>query len=103
VYIVGSGSVRGFPDPHNYLQNTGQEFDGSDSGARPDEAVSWGKIRAGAESVKVGGLIAYLCTCTDPSAGICRRDTRIPATRRGDIRSGNKTRLGMIGLLGSCL
>ena len=34
-------------------QNTGQEFDGSDSGARPDEAVSWGKIRAGAESVKV--------------------------------------------------
>jgi deoxyhypusine synthase len=33
--------------------NTGQEFDGSDSGARPDEAVSWGKIRAGAESVKV--------------------------------------------------
>jgi deoxyhypusine synthase len=36
--------------------NTGQEYDGSDSGARPDEAVSWGKIRAGAESVKVGGL-----------------------------------------------
>ena len=35
------------------FQNTGQEFDGSDSGARPDEAVSWGKIRAGAESVKV--------------------------------------------------
>jgi hypothetical protein len=34
-------------------QNTGQEFDGSDSGARPDEAVSWGKIRVGAESVKV--------------------------------------------------
>ena len=33
--------------------NTGQEFDGSDSGARPDEAVSWGKIRPGAESVKV--------------------------------------------------
>ncbi|KAM6495917.1 Deoxyhypusine synthase [Amanita muscaria] len=32
--------------------NTGQEFDGSDSGARPDEAVSWGKIRAGAETVK---------------------------------------------------
>ncbi|KDN50279.1 hypothetical protein RSAG8_01615, partial [Rhizoctonia solani AG-8 WAC10335] len=33
--------------------NTGQEFDGSDSGAHPDEAVSWGKIRADAESVKV--------------------------------------------------
>lgn len=33
--------------------NTGQEFDGSDAGARPDEAVSWGKIRAEAKSIKV--------------------------------------------------
>lgn len=33
--------------------NTAQEFDGSDSGARPDEAVSWGKIAQKAESVKV--------------------------------------------------
>lgn len=33
--------------------NTGQEFDGSDSGARPDEAVSWGKIKSGSENVKV--------------------------------------------------
>lgn len=33
--------------------NTGQEFDGSDAGARPDEAVSWGKIRADAKLVKV--------------------------------------------------
>lgn len=33
--------------------NTGQEFDGSDAGARPDEAVSWGKIRLGAKPVKV--------------------------------------------------
>jgi deoxyhypusine synthase len=34
--------------------STAQEFDGSDSGARPDEAVSWGKIRADATPVKVG-------------------------------------------------
>jgi deoxyhypusine synthase len=33
--------------------NTAQEFDGSDSGARPDEAVSWGKIAQKAETVKV--------------------------------------------------
>ncbi|KAA8642840.1 hypothetical protein EYZ11_005774 [Aspergillus tanneri] len=33
--------------------NTAQEFDGSDAGARPDEAVSWGKIKADAKSVKV--------------------------------------------------
>jgi deoxyhypusine synthase len=31
-----------------------QEFDGSDSGARPDEAViSWGKINAAARPVKL--------------------------------------------------
>ena len=35
------------------LINTAQEFDGSDAGARPDEAVSWGKIKVGADSVKV--------------------------------------------------
>lgn len=33
--------------------NTGNEFDGSDSGARPDEAISWGKIKANAEQVKI--------------------------------------------------
>lgn len=37
--------------------NTGQEFDGSDSGARPDEAVSWGKIRTDAKPVKVSIFI----------------------------------------------
>ena len=30
-----------------------QEFDGSDSGASPDEAVSWGKIKATAKPVKI--------------------------------------------------
>lgn len=56
------GFVGGRLDAHNRLQNTGQEFDGSDSGARPDEAVSWGKIRAGAESVKVDKSIPRLLT-----------------------------------------
>lgn len=32
---------------------SGQEYDGSDSGARPDEAVSWGKIKLDASPVKV--------------------------------------------------
>lgn len=44
--------------------NTGQEFDGSDSGARPDEAVSWGKIRTDAKPVKVPTLISSLVTVT---------------------------------------
>ena len=38
---------------HAIFINTGQEFDGSDSGARPDEAISWGKIRLTAKPVKV--------------------------------------------------
>lgn len=36
--------------------NTAQEFDGSDAGARPDEAVSWGKIRTDAKPIKVSWL-----------------------------------------------
>ena len=35
--------------------NTSPEYDGSDSGAEPEEAKSWGKISAGAETVKVVG------------------------------------------------
>ena len=33
--------------------NTGLEYDGSDAGAAPDEAVSWGKIKLTAKPVKV--------------------------------------------------
>lgn len=33
--------------------NTGQEFDGSDSGAGPEEAISWGKIKLTAKPVKL--------------------------------------------------
>ena len=33
--------------------NTAQEYDGSDSGARIDEAVSWGKVKANAPGVKI--------------------------------------------------
>lgn len=37
------------------IVNTAQQFDGSDSGANPDEAKSWGKIRMEAEPVKICG------------------------------------------------
>lgn len=40
--------------------NTAAEFDGSDAGASPDEAVSWGKIKKTAKPVKVSGpLLIY--------------------------------------------
>lgn len=51
-HIANACLMRNGADSAVYI-NTAQEFDGSDAGARPDEAVSWGKIRAGADSVKV--------------------------------------------------
>lgn len=62
VLILGSGIVKHAILNANMLRNgadysvyinTSQEFDGSDSGAMPEEAVSWGKIKGKAENVKV--------------------------------------------------
>jgi len=62
VIILGGGIVKHHICNSNMLRNgadyavfinTGQEFDGSDSGARPDEAVSWGKISLQANPVKI--------------------------------------------------
>ncbi|KAJ2784099.1 Deoxyhypusine synthase [Coemansia javaensis] len=51
-HICNANLMRNGADYAVYV-NTAQEFDGSDAGARPDEAVSWGKIKPDAESVKV--------------------------------------------------
>nr|POE76154.1 deoxyhypusine synthase [Quercus suber] len=51
-HIANACLMRNGAESAVYI-NTAQEFDGSDAGARPDEAVSWGKIKADAESVKV--------------------------------------------------
>merc|ERR1711988_1445187 len=62
VLVLGGGLVKHHTMNANLMRNgadfsvyvnTAQEFDGSDSGARPDEAVSWGKIRVDAQPVKV--------------------------------------------------
>ena len=37
------------------ILSTAQEFDGSDGGARIDESVSWGKVKADAKKIKVFG------------------------------------------------
>jgi len=60
--ILGGGVIKHHICNANLLRNgadfsvfinTGQEFDGSDTGARPDEAVSWGKIRLQNTAVKI--------------------------------------------------
>ena len=53
-HILNANMLRNGADYAVYI-NTAQEFDGSDSGATPDEAVSWGKIIPNAESIKVYG------------------------------------------------
>ncbi|MFH1511299.1 MAG: deoxyhypusine synthase [Candidatus Woesearchaeota archaeon] len=51
-FVLNANIFRDGADYAVYI-NTGQEFDGSDSGARVDEAVTWLKIRPDAPSVKV--------------------------------------------------
>ena len=64
VIILGAGTIKHSILNANMLRNgtdyavyinTSQEYDGSDSGAMPEEAVSWGKIAPGAKNVKVFG------------------------------------------------
>lgn len=51
-HICNANMMRNGSDYAVFI-NTAQEFDGSDSGALPDEAISWGKIRGSAKTVKV--------------------------------------------------
>eukprot|EP00158_Paraphelidium_tribonemae_P001275 Partr_v1_DN24193_c0_g1_i2_m71124 putative deoxyhypusine synthase len=60
--ILGGGIVKHHICNANLMRNgtdfalfinTGQEYDGSDSGASPEEAVSWGKLKADSERVKI--------------------------------------------------
>ncbi|GFO05967.1 deoxyhypusine synthase [Plakobranchus ocellatus] len=60
--ILGGGLIKHHTCNANLMRNgadfsvfvnTGNEFDGSDSGARLDEAISWGKIKITASPVKV--------------------------------------------------
>lgn len=50
--ILNANMLRNGADYSVYI-NTSQEFDGSDAGAQPDEAVSWGKLLPNAQSVKL--------------------------------------------------
>jgi deoxyhypusine synthase len=52
--IMNANLMREGTDFAVYI-NTADEYDGSDSGAEPEEAISWGKISTGAKTVKVHG------------------------------------------------
>ena len=64
IILLGSGVIKHticnanmFREGTKYAVyiNTAPEYDGSDSGAEPEEAKSWGKIQGKAETVKVFG------------------------------------------------
>lgn len=51
-YLLNAAIFREGLD-YTVLISTAQEFDGSDSGARLDESVSWGKVKSRSPAVKV--------------------------------------------------
>ena len=51
-HICNANLIRNGADFTVFI-NTASEYDGSDAGARPDEAVSWGKIKMDSSPVKV--------------------------------------------------
>uniref|UniRef100_A0A7N0VEW0 Deoxyhypusine synthase n=1 Tax=Kalanchoe fedtschenkoi TaxID=63787 RepID=A0A7N0VEW0_KALFE len=73
-HICNANMMRNGADYAVFI-NTAQEYDGSDSGARPDEAVSWGKIRGGAQTVKVhcDATIAFPLLVAETFASKARR------------------------------
>lgn len=62
IVILGGGLIKHHICNANLMRNgadyavfinTASDYDGSDTGARPDEAVSWGKIKMTATPVKI--------------------------------------------------
>jgi deoxyhypusine synthase len=51
-HICNANMMREGADYAVYV-NTAQEFDCSDSGAKPEEAISWGKIKPDSKHVKI--------------------------------------------------
>jgi deoxyhypusine synthase len=67
--ILGGGVIKHHVFNANLMRNgtdycviinTGEEYDASDSGAKPTEALSWGKIRLDAEYVKVSSELSLV-------------------------------------------
>lgn len=53
-FVLNANIFREGVDYAVYI-NTAQEYDGSDSGARVEEAITWGKVKANAPNIKIYG------------------------------------------------
>lgn len=98
-HIANACLMRNGAESAVYI-NTAQEFDGSDAGARPDEAVSWGKIKPDADAVKVcshvSHRVANLCLGASRNTeicqlGICRSHGLLSAHRGCNICQRSRT------------
>ncbi|QIW98517.1 hypothetical protein AMS68_004035 [Peltaster fructicola] len=87
-HIANACLMRNGAESAVYI-NTAQEFDGSDAGARPDEAVSWGKIKTDAESVKVCSEASH-CMIADNRIDLCRGHYGLSADCRSDLREAER-------------
>ncbi len=66
-HICNANLMRNGAD-YSVFINTGQEFDGSDSGAKPEEAKSWGKIKVSfLFSLTFSCLSAPFIYCFEPT------------------------------------
>jgi len=58
-HICNANLMRNGADFSVFI-NTGHSWDGSDSGAKPDEAITWGKIKLNAKPIKIHGDATFL-------------------------------------------
>lgn len=58
-HICNANLMRNGADYAIFINN-GQEFDGSDAGAKPEEALSWGKLRFDSQHVKIYGEVSTI-------------------------------------------
>ncbi|XP_057437348.1 deoxyhypusine synthase isoform X2 [Lotus japonicus] len=91
-HICNANMMRNGADYAVFI-NTAQEFDGSDSGARPDEAVSWGKIRGSAKTVKVhcDATIAFPLLVAETFASQETADDTPTELEEGDLSHEQET------------
>lgn len=90
-HIANACLMRNGAESAVYI-NTANEFDGSDAGARPDEAVSWGKIKADGASVKVRLLLAPRRSAARLiKTGVRRSDGRLSDDCRSHVCKSRQT------------
>ncbi|EPY36507.1 deoxyhypusine synthase [Angomonas deanei] len=70
-HLCNANLMRNGADLSIFINN-GMEFDGSDGGAKPEEALSWGKIRIDGEYVKLYSEISVVLPLL-VAKGVCAR------------------------------